>query len=158
MMNDHWIRSSSGSVIVELAESLKGMDTGEHPKFTADDFAFKGKVLTEFSRLFPDLRHLINQLRKKDSHLADQAATFLNDAIQPSVARHLGLVEQGTSLSDIFKEVRRILKQQNKKLVLIFEDLVENSVVTSPIYQQFITQPDADLAPLVAMYAITNEP
>ena len=103
IMDPFWLRASSGSVIPDLAESLKGKKSGEQPKFAAENFAFKGKILTEFSRKYPDLRPLINQLSKKNSPLADQAATFLNDAIQPSVARYLGLVERGISLNDIFK-------------------------------------------------------
>ena len=150
-----------GSVIYNLAKSLTGTVEDERTEFSAADFDWKKlKVKVSLLRMHEGNRYMTNLIQQlgKGSDFAETAATYLNDAIRPAVETYLGLKDQGISFREVFIDVRKILRKEKKKLVLIFEDLYTHDVVTGPIYSQFELQPSEELSQIVAMYAITNEP
>lgn len=82
-------------------------------------------------------------------------AKILNEALPGATAEALGL-SRGTDINEVFNEARRLLKAQQRQLVLVFEDLAQFGMLDGAILDQFRNQPQDDLAPLRAVFAITT--
>ena len=82
-------------------------------------------------------------------------AKLLNEALPGATAEALGLT-RGTDINEVFNEARRLLKSQGRQLVLVFEDLAQFGMLDGAILDQFRSQPQDELAPLRAVFAITT--
>ncbi|WP_035306258.1 ATP-binding protein [Actinokineospora inagensis] len=88
-----------------------------------------------------------------------QALDVLNRAVESGLATAIGLnPREGETLDDLFREARQTLRAQGKELVLLFEDLAQFGFISGELYDQFATQPGTDMAPLRAVFAVTDGP
>ncbi|WP_020670650.1 ATP-binding protein [Amycolatopsis nigrescens] len=89
----------------------------------------------------------------------DIAVDLLNEAVQEALRRALGLrATHGETLDVVFEQARRALRREGKELVLLFEDLAQFGLIDGELYDQFSTQPGTDMAPLRAVFAVTDDP
>ncbi|MGV9795276.1 hypothetical protein [Gordonia sp. NPDC003422] len=87
----------------------------------------------------------------------DDALRLLEDALRVALPKTVGLRSPGGStLDSLFRESRRALRAQGQDLVLIFEDLAQFGLVDGELYDQFVTQPGSELAPLRVVFAVTD--
>ena len=87
------------------------------------------------------------------------ALDVLDEALRQAVPRTLGLkAHSGETLDLLFRRSRQALREEGKELVLVFEDLAQFGLIDGELYDQFVTQPGVDLAPLRVLFAVTDAP
>ena len=67
-------------------------------------------------------------------------------------------VAGGDTLDSLFRASRKALRARGQELVLVFEDLAQFGLVDGELYDQFVTPPGGELAPLRVIFAITDGP
>jgi hypothetical protein len=102
-----------------------------------------------------DLRELWDLVRQDPKPALD----ILDEALRQAVPRTLGLkARSGETLDLLFRRSRQALREKGKELVLVFEDLAQFGLIDGELYDQFVTQPGSDLAPLRVLFAVTDAP
>ena len=87
----------------------------------------------------------------------DDALTLLEEALRVALPKTVGLRSaSGETLDSLFRESRKALRARQQELVLIFEDLAQFGLVDGELFDQFVTQPRDDLAPLRVVFALTD--
>jgi hypothetical protein len=87
----------------------------------------------------------------------DDALVLLEEALRVALPKTVGLQSKiGDTLDSLFRESRMALRKQGQELILIFEDLAQFGLVDGELYDQFVTQPGEDLAPLRVVFAVTD--
>ena len=89
----------------------------------------------------------------------EDALELLEEALRVALPKTVGLRSSGgPTLDSVFRESRRAMRAQGQDLVLIFEDLAQFGLVDGELYDQFVTQPGDELAPLRVVFAVTDGP
>ncbi|WP_267618368.1 ATP-binding protein [Gordonia bronchialis] len=123
--------------------------------FTRDDLPLKVAGIRSALRGRRELADLWTVIQRQP----DDALKLLEEALRVALPRTVGLRSPGGStLDSLFRESRRALRAQGQDLVLIFEDLAQFGLVDGELYDQFVTQPGSELAPLRVVFAITDAP
>ena len=87
----------------------------------------------------------------------DDALKLLEEALRIALPKTVGLRSAGgETLDSLFRESRKALRARREELVLIFEDLAQFGLVDGELFDQFVTQPGGDLAPLRVVFALTD--
>lgn len=148
-VRDHLLRPDGA--IVRMVDSVRGRRRGdeETPEFLASDFP------TKQAGTAAQLRGQLPQLWNLLSRDASPAIALLNEARNRAVAEALGM-RAGVNLGEVFAKTRRRLRSEGKELVLLFEDLAQFGLFDGDLYDHFAIQPGDDLAPIRALFAITD--
>jgi hypothetical protein len=148
-VRDHLLRPDGA--IVRMVDSVRGRRRGdeETPEFVASDFP------TKQAGTASQLRGPLLQLWSLLSRDASPAIALLNEARNRAVAEALGM-RAGVNLGEVFAKTRRRLRSESKELVLLFEDLAQFGLFDGDLYDHFAIQPGDELAPIRAIFAITD--
>jgi hypothetical protein len=85
------------------------------------------------------------------------ALALLDEAVIHAAPRTFGMhSHNGETLDLLFRNSRQVLRQEGKELVLLFEDLAQFGLIDGEMYDQFVTQPGSELAPLRVVFAVTD--
>ncbi|MGW6442600.1 AAA family ATPase [Lentzea sp. NPDC055074] len=123
--------------------------------FTSQDLPLQLPGIRRALASNPDLLDLWNVIR----HDPTPTLRLLDEALRAAAPRTLGFrANNGETLDSLFRRSRQLLREQGKELVLLFEDLVQFGLIDGELYDQFTTQPGADLAPLRVVFAVTDGP
>lgn len=147
----HLLRS--GGAIQRVVESLRGKRTGgdeELPEFDQVDLQPK-MAGVEGAMANLQQKRLWNKIQRQPAPAVD----LLNEALPRAVAETLGMGPE-VNLGQVFNTTRRTLRQQGQELVLLFEDLALFGLFDGELFEQFVLQPGPDLAPIRAVFAITD--
>lgn len=121
--------------------------------FTADDLPLKVRGIQSALRGNRDLLELWQVIQRQP----DDALELLEEALRVALPRTVGLRSAGgDTLDSLFRDSRRALRVRGQDLVLIFEDLAQFGLVDGELYDQFVTQPGDELAPLRVVFAVTD--
>lgn len=121
--------------------------------FTTDDLPIRERGISRALQSRPELRELWDLIR----NVPEDALSLLDEALRVALPETLGLRSpNGETLDALFRASRKALRAQNQELVLIFEDLAQFGLVDGELYDQFVTPPSADLAPLRVVFAVTD--
>lgn len=149
-VRDHLL--AEGGAIRRIVGSLRGQREGRDerlPIFEADDLPTdEPAVASDLPRALLDLWSVVR--RKQDA-----ACGLLNEALPRAVAETLGM-RKGVSLGEVFRTARRHLRGEGKELVLLFEDLAQFGLFDGELFDQFVLQPGESLAPVRAVFAVTD--
>ena len=123
--------------------------------FTRDDLPIKARgVRTALAG-----RRELAELWAVIARQPDDAIDLLEEALRIALPRTVGLRSSGgETLDSLFRESRKALRAQGRDLVLVFEDLAQFGLVDGELYDQFVTQPGDELAPLRVVFAVTDAP
>ena len=89
----------------------------------------------------------------------EDALALLEEALRVALPKTVGLRSAGgETLDSLFRASRKALRKQGRDLVLVFEDLAQFGLVDGELYDQFVTPPGDELAPLRVLFAITDGP
>jgi hypothetical protein len=148
-IRDHLLRPDG--TIARIVNSVQGKRQSDvkTPEFDASDFPIRqSDVLRQLQGPLVPLWSLL---------LRDPSDAFalLNEARNRAVADALGM-RPGINLGEVFSKARRQLRSEGKELVLLFEDLTQFGLFDGDLYDQFTIQPGSDLAPIRALFAITD--
>lgn len=121
--------------------------------FTADDLPLKVAGIRRHLGGRRELADLWTVVQRQPQDALD----LLEEALRVALPKTVGLrATGGDTLDSLFRESRRALRSQGRELVLIFEDLAQFGLVDGELYDQFVTQPGDDLAPLRVVFAATD--
>ncbi|MGA5205211.1 AAA family ATPase [Streptomyces variegatus] len=123
--------------------------------FTAPDLPLREAGVRRELTGNGDLRDLWDLVRQDPKPALD----ILDEALRQAVPRTLGLkARSGETLDLLFRRSRQVLREKGKELLLVFEDLAQFGLIDGELYDQFVTQPGSDLAPLRVLFAVTDAP
>lgn len=123
--------------------------------FTADDLPLRARGIRSEIRSRRELSELWQIIVRNPQ----DATRLLAEALRVALPKAVGLrVASGDTLDSLFRASRKILRDQKQELILIFEDLAQFGLVDGELYDQFVTQPGEELAPLRVIFAITDGP
>ncbi|WP_139812357.1 hypothetical protein [Prescottella equi] len=121
--------------------------------FTADDLPLKVPGVRRALSGRRELAELWTIIQRQP----EGAFELLEEALRVALPKTVGLrVAGGDTLDSLFRESRRALRTQGHDLVLVFEDLAQFGLVDGELYDQFVTQPGDELAPLRVVFAVTD--
>jgi hypothetical protein len=121
--------------------------------FTADDLPLKVPGIRRQLSGRRELAELWMVIQRQPQ----DALALLDEALRIALPKTVGLRSAGgDTLDSLFRESRRALRSQGRELVLIFEDLAQFGLVDGELYDQFVTQPGDELAPLRVVFAVTD--
>lgn len=123
--------------------------------FTADDLPLRARGIVREIRSRTELYELWQIIMRNPQ----DATKVLEEALRVALPKAVGLrAAGGDTLDSLFRASRKALRAQGQELVLIFEDLAQFGLVDGELYDQFVTQPGDELAPLRVIFAITDGP
>lgn len=126
---------------------------GNDQIFTPDDLPLKVAGIRSALRSRRDLAELWTVIQRQP----DDALELLEEALRVALPKTVGLRSTGgDTLDSLFRESRRAMRAKGQDLVLVFEDLAQFGLVDGELYDQFVTQPGDDLAPLRVVFAVTD--
>ena len=141
----------SSLVLSYFAERSRRDDNDEI--FKPEDLPLRERGVRQSLASAPELAELWDIIQRQP----DDALALLEEALRVALPRTVGLQSSnGDTLHSLFRESRKALRQQGKELILIFEDLAQFGLVDGELYDQFVTQPGEDLAPLRVVFAVTD--
>ncbi len=121
--------------------------------FTREDLPVREPGILGSLARRPQLRELWQIIARQP----DDALALLEEALRAALPKTLGLTSPGgDTLDALFRASRKTLRQQGQELVLVFEDLAQFGLVDGELYDQFVTAPGDDLAPLRVVFAVTD--
>jgi hypothetical protein len=121
--------------------------------FTSDDLPLKVPGIRRSLSGRRELADLWTVIHRQPQ----DALELLEEALRVALPKTVGLrATGGDTLDSLFRESRRALRAQGQELVLIFEDLAQFGLVDGELYDQFVTQPGDELAPLRVIFAVTD--
>ena len=145
--------SRDGGTVAAIIHSIQANRGGRdesYPHFTPDDIP---KNATDIiNRLDPDARSVWESVRTEPK----PAVALLNEALQRAVSMTIGFGTGGLTLNEVLNETRKLLRQEDTELILLFEDLALFGLVDDDLYDQFSQQPLDDYCPLRVVFAITT--
>jgi energy-coupling factor transporter ATP-binding protein EcfA2 len=123
--------------------------------FTPEDLPLRARGIRSEIRSRTDLYELWQIIVRNPQ----DATKVLEEALRAALPKAVGLrVAGGDTLDSLFRASRKALRAKGQELVLIFEDLAQFGLVDGELYDQFVTQPGDELAPLRVIFAITDGP
>lgn len=145
---------SLGQLVQSYFRRTSRRDDGDEI-FTADDLPLRARGIRSEIRSRKELSELWQIIGK----YPQDATKLLAEALRVALPKAVGLrVAGGDTLDSLFRASRRALRAQGQELILIFEDLAQFGLVDGELYDQFVTQPGEELAPLRVIFAITDGP
>lgn len=104
-------------------DNISGIGDYERPGFVANDFKFGIRILDAIkSEGYKEARDLADKLYDPDeSDLRDELAQYLNRLLNYAIGRTTAL--SADDLKQMFNELRRHLRKQNRQLALFIEDI-----------------------------------
>lgn len=148
-LREHFLRD--GGAITRMIDSVTGQRRGgdeEVPEFSDADWPTRQPgILRSLER---PLQQLFNFVGNES-----MAVDLLNEARNRAIAETLGM-RQGVNLGEVFLTTRRRLRTEGRDLVLLFEDLAQFGLFDGELFDQLGVQPGDDLAPIRAVFAITD--
>ncbi|MCP9274059.1 ATP-binding protein [Mycolicibacterium arenosum] len=123
--------------------------------FSADDLPLRARGIRTEIRSRTELYELWQIIVRNP----EDATKLLAEALRVALPKAVGLrLPGGETLDSLFRASRKALRDQEQELILIFEDLAQFGLVDGELYDQFVTQPGDELAPLRVIFAITDGP
>lgn len=149
-IREHLLRPDGA--ITAIINSLRGQRSGrdeDTPEFGVADVKIRrAGIQTQLDAALQPVWRVVQ-------HAPDAAVSLLNEALPRAVAETLGM-RAGVNISEVFRKARSQLRDEGKDLVLLFEDLAQFGLFDGELFDQFVLQPGDALAPVRAVFAITD--
>jgi hypothetical protein len=149
-IREHMLRPEGS--ISRIINSVRGQRRGgdeDTPEFDTDDWPVKqAGVRSQLDRRSAPLWNFVG----RDPVVAVE---LLNEARNRAVAETLGM-RPGVNLGEVFTKTRRRLRSAGQDLVLLFEDLAQFGLFDGELFNHLGLQPGKELAPIRALFAITD--
>lgn len=98
----------------------------------------------------------LQQVLKKGTERRDVSIRLINEALGKAILNTIGLNQRGANqILEMFNEARRMLKDEGKELLLIFEDLAQLGTFDGELFEQFQNKGE-NHARIRAVFAITD--
>ena len=144
-----WLCRPGGAIdrnIKRLTEQSDANARESLPPFTAEDFSFPRSARIGFDE---DLRDRLDD----DEGLREMAAERANMHLRLAIAGLTGL--RGSTLNEIFREIRIEMQRQNEGLAIFVEDVSTLSVLDEELVNALQPLNDPALCPLLSVLGMT---
>ncbi|WDZ84711.1 hypothetical protein [Micromonospora cathayae] len=152
---NRWLLRKEGLLrdIARTSQTESSRRDRQHNRFTVDDLPLRKAQFAKEARSRAGLQEIRNLIVS----FPEPALELLGDALEVAVPRAFGTrAADGDTLDSLFRQSREALWAEGLELVLLFEDLAQFGLIDGELYDQFVIQPGADLAPLRVVYAVTT--
>jgi hypothetical protein len=152
---NRWLLRKEGLLreVARTSQTESSRRDRQHDRFTVDDLPLQKAQFAKEARSRAGLRDIHNLIVE----FPEPALDLLGDALEIAVPRAFGTRSaDGDTLESLFRRSREALRADGLELVLLFEDLAQFGLIDGELYDQFVIQPGADLAPLRVAYAVTT--
>ncbi len=147
-----FIRSGStiDRIVRQLMEESDITQREVLPQFTEEEFRVQQRYLSNNAAKALDLIEDLGYLAEE----RQRAAALFNSVSRPAVKAMSGLI--GTGLRDVFDAIRRELRAEGKRLVLLIEDVTVMASLDDDVLNAVEPNPDLQLCDLLAVVGMTQ--
>ncbi len=117
------------------------------PMFTAEDFDFRGRQRGQ------SVDTLMLDLLEDEETLRNECATIVNSVLREALANVTGI--KGQTLHEVFRGIRRAMKQTGEELALFIEDVSTMSILDEELVNALEPQGDTDLCKMLSVLGMT---
>ena len=152
-----WLTREGGAIdrnVKLLTSSSEVNERSSTPQFTHEDFLIEDIQLTAKALNSKNVLDLIDEINEYEDEVLPLLVEKSNSVLRSSVQELLGL--NNTALTDIFNSIRRDLKKNNQKLILLIEDVSTLSVLDHEIVNAVEPNNDNSLCPITSVLGMTE--
>lgn len=152
-----WLCREGGVIdrnVQQLISPSEVRDRDSFPTFTADEFRIENPQQRSAGLNTANVRRLIDEFAEEPES-AEQAARLCNESLRAALRELTGL--GNAALSTILRSIRQDLRKENKRLVLLIEDVSTLSVLDDEIVNAVEPQDDASLCDLTSVLGMTEQ-
>ena len=152
-----WMTREGGAIdrnVKLLTSSSEVNERSSTPKFTHEDFLVEDIQLIAKALNSKNVLDLIDEINEYEDEIIPLLVEKTNSVLRSSVQELLGL--NNTALTDIFNNIRRDLKKNNQKLILLIEDVSTLSVLDHEIVNAVEPNNDNSLCPITSVLGMTE--
>lgn len=152
-----WLCREGGVIdrnIQQLISPSEVLDRESFPPFTADEFRIDNPQQRSHGLNTANVRRLIDEFAEEPES-AEQAARLCNESLRSALRELTGL--GNAALSTILRSIRQDLRKENKRLVLLIEDVSTLSVLDDEVVNAVEPQDDASLCDITSVLGMTEQ-
>lgn len=152
-----WLCREGGIIdrnIQQLISPSEVRDRESFPPFTADEFRIESPQQRSAGLNTANVRRLIDEFAEEPVS-AEAAARLCNESLRAALRELTGL--GNAALSTILRSIRQDLRKENKRLVLLIEDVSTLSVLDDEVVNAVEPQDDASLCDLTSVLGMTEQ-
>ncbi|RWO54258.1 hypothetical protein [Mesorhizobium sp.] len=152
-----WLCREGGVIdrnIQQLISPSEVRDRESFPPFTADEFQIDNPQQRSTGLNTANVRRLIDEFMEEPES-AEHAARLCNESLRAALRELTGL--GNAALSTILRSIRQDLRKENKRLVLLIEDVSTLSVLDDEVVNAVEPQDDASLCDLTSVLGMTEQ-
>ncbi|MER9947357.1 hypothetical protein [Mesorhizobium sp. M0047] len=152
-----WLCREGGVIdrnIQQLISPSEVRDRESFPPFTADEFRIDNPQQRSHGLNTANVRRLIDEFAEEPES-AQEAARLCNESLRAALRELTGL--GNAALSTILRSIRQDLQKENKRLVLLIEDVSTLSVLDDEVVNAVEPQDDASLCDLTSVLGMTEQ-
>ena len=152
-----WLCREGGVIdrnVQQLISPSEVRDRETIPPFTADEFQIEDPRLRSPGLNTANVRRLIDEFADEPGS-AEQAARLCTECLRSALRELTGL--GNAALSSILRSIRQDLRKDNKRLVLLIEDVSTLSVLDDEIVNAVEPQDDIGLCDLTSVLGMTEQ-
>lgn len=151
-----WLTRLGGVIDRNIQRLVSPSDVADResiPEFTAEEFVITKRRFGELAANTRKVYDLCETFRDEED-LAEQAAKLCNSVLRDALREVTGL--GNAQLSQVFRNIRKDLKDDGLRLALFIEDVSTLSVLDDEVVNALEPQSDSSLCPLTAVLGMTD--
>lgn len=152
-----WLCREGGVIdrnIQQLISPSEVRDRESFPRFTAAEFRIENLQQRSAGLNTANVRRLIDEFADEPES-AEHAARLCNESLRAALRELTGL--GNAALSTILRSIRQDLRKENKRLILLIEDVSTLSVLDDEVVNAVEPQDDASLCDLTSILGMTEQ-
>ena len=102
----------------------------------------------------PNVYNILDDYEDNFDEIREKSAEMCNKVLRNAIKSFVGL--DNRELSTVFDDIRKDLKRENKKLILLIEDVSVLSVLDSEIVQCVLPRGDQSLCEIISVIGMTK--
>lgn len=151
-----WLLRDGGTIdsnINRLNGESEAIERETLPQFELNEFRNIDAQFKSISKNIEEVNHLISEFEEY-IEIAENAVAMCNEVLKDAIKDIIGL--GGNELSNIFDDIRRELKKEDKDLLLLIEDLSTLKALDDEVLEALFPHNEDDVCKLVSVVGMTE--
>ena len=152
-----WLTRDGGTIdknIKLLTSSSEINERSSIPQFVAEDFIVEDRTLKIHNKNSRDIMDLLYEIEDDPDETLPVLIEKSNGVLRNSLQELLGI--NNTALTDIFNSIRKDLKKNGKKLILLIEEVYTLSVLDHEVVNAVEPNNDNSLCQITSVLGMTD--